>query len=87
MRWFRMAIYPDTKRWQLWLTSSSVQPPSTSFALEMLGLLMRNENLEIIEISFAIITPRPSKQFFQIGMTALLLDHCGEERGRELLRR
>jgi hypothetical protein len=76
-----MAIYPDTKRWGLWLTSSSVQPPSTSFTLEMLGLLMRNENLEIIEISFAIITPRPSKQFFQIRMTALLFDHCGEELG------
>jgi hypothetical protein len=38
------------------LTSSSVQSTATSFAFEMLSLLMGYKNLEIVEIAFTFDT-------------------------------
>ena len=60
-------------------TSSCVQSPPTSIALEMFGFLVRDQNLQIIEVALAIVTPRAAENFFEIRMTALFLTHgeCG----------
>ena len=57
------------------LTSSGVQTTSTSVAFEVLGLLMIDENLQIVEITFAIITPWSRQDLFDIWMASLLLRH------------
>ena len=57
------------------LTSSSIQSPSTSIALKVLCLLVRDEDLEVVEVAFTVIAPWPGKEFFEVGMTALLLAH------------
>ena len=39
---------------------------------------MIDEDFEIIEAAFAIVTPWPGQDLFDIGMTPLLLSHCEE---------
>lgn len=56
-------------------TSCCVQPPATTVALEMLGLLMGDQELEIFEISFAVVAPWPRQELFDIGLLSLLLAH------------
>ena len=38
---------------------------------------MRDENLEIVEIALAVVTPRPIEDFLKIGMIPLLFPHSG----------
>ena len=56
-------------------TSCGVQPSTASFAFEVFGLLMADENLEIIEIAFAVVAPWSRKDLFDIGVVALFLGH------------
>ena len=56
-------------------TSCGIQPPAASFAFEVLCLLVINENLEIVKVTLAVIAPWSRKDFFHVGMTALLLRH------------
>ena len=42
----------------------------------MLGLLMRDEDLEIVKVAFAIVTPGTLENLFDIGVLALTLSHC-----------
>lgn len=59
------------------LASGGIQPSATSFALEVFRLLMINKNFLVIEVAFAIIAPRPAKNFVNIRVAALLLAHPG----------
>ena len=56
-------------------TSSSIEAPSTSFTFEVLCLLMVDKDLKIVKVPFAIVAPRSTKDFFNVGMTALFLCH------------
>jgi hypothetical protein len=38
---------------------------------------MVDQDLKIVKVPFAIVAPRASKDFFNIGMTALFLCHVG----------
>ena len=68
--------------------SCGIQSSTTSFAFEMLCLLMRYENLKVIEIALAVVTPWSRKNLLYIRMTALLPGHFrdGLEVGRRLVR-
>ena len=39
----------------------------------MFGLLVIDEDLEIVEVTLTVVTPRPGKDFLRIWMTSLLL--------------
>jgi hypothetical protein len=68
------------------LTSSSIKSPAASFAFEVLGLLMVDEDFLVIKVAFTVITPWPVENLFHVWMAALLLPHllvtvrCGNER-------
>jgi hypothetical protein len=47
-----------------------------SVAFEMLGFLMECENLQVVEIALAVVTPWTSQNLVQ-GWTTSLLAHCG----------
>lgn len=53
-----------------------VQAPAASFALEVFCFLVVDQNLEIIEIALAIITPRSGELLLNVGMASLFLTHC-----------
>jgi len=55
--------------------SCGTQSAAASFALEVLGLLMVDENLEVVEVALAVVTPRPSKDLLDVRVIALLLRH------------
>lgn len=57
------------------LTSSRIESSTTSFAFEVLRLLMRDENLEIVKVSLTVITPRSREDLFRVRVGALLLAH------------
>lgn len=56
------------------LTSSSIQPSAASLALEVLSLLMVDQNLQVVEISFTVVAPGPL-QYLLGGWVILLLPH------------
>jgi hypothetical protein len=41
------------------LTSSGIEASATAITFEVLGFLMRNKNLEIVEIALAVEAPWP----------------------------
>jgi hypothetical protein len=59
----------------LLLASCGIQPSATSFAFEVLRLLMINEHFLVIKVAFAIIAPWPAENLINIGVAALLLAH------------
>lgn len=61
--------------WNASLTASRVQSPSTSFAFEVLGLLMVDEDLLIIEISLTVIAPWPFYYLVERRVLALVFTH------------
>jgi hypothetical protein len=58
------------------LTSGSIQPSATSFALEVLRFLMIDEHFLVIEVAFTIVAPWPAENLINIGVAALLLAHA-----------
>jgi hypothetical protein len=56
-------------------TSCSVETATTAVAFEMLGLLMRNEKLQIFKITFTVVTPRAMDDLLDVGVTAPFLAH------------
>lgn len=56
-------------------TSSCVEPPSTTVALEVLCLLMRDQELQIFKVSLAVVTPWSRQELLDIGLLSLLLAH------------
>ena len=59
-----------------------VQPPAAAVAFEMLGLLVGDEQLQVLEVALAVVAPRPGQDFLDVGVTALLLPHGGQRRRR-----
>lgn len=57
------------------LTACGVETTTASFTLEVLGLLVIDQDLEIIKVSFTVIAPWPSEDLVGIGVPALLLGH------------
>lgn len=57
------------------LTSSSIQPPPASVALEVLRLLVRDEDLQVIKVAFAVVAPWATKELFEVRVSTLLLSH------------
>ena len=58
------------------LTACCVQSSPAPVAFEMLCLLVIDENLQIIEISFTVVAPWPGDNFIEVGVFPLILDHC-----------
>lgn len=56
-------------------TTCRVQSSGTSLTLEVFGLLMIDENLKVVEVSLAVITPWPCERLFDIRMLALAFTH------------
>ena len=56
-------------------TACRVQPPRASLTLEVLGLLVIDENLEVVKVALAIIAPRSGKSLFNVRMLALCFAH------------
>ena len=52
-----------------------VQSPATSFTLEVLCLLVVDQNLEIVEVAFAVVAPGSREDLFDVRVMALLLRH------------
>ena len=56
-------------------TTSRIQSSCTSLALEMFCLLMVDEDLEVVEIPLAVITPGPCEYLLDVRMLALPFTH------------
>lgn len=56
-------------------TSSGVQPTTASVTPEVLCFLMTNENIQVIEVAFAVIAPRARKDVFELYVGSFLLRH------------
>jgi hypothetical protein len=61
------------------LTTSRIQTSTAAVAFEMLRFLMRDEDFEIIEVTLAVIAPRPTKDLLNVRVTSLFthLGHLG----------
>lgn len=56
------------------LTSCSVQSAPTFVTLEVLGSLVQGEDLQVVEITLAVVAPWPLQELLQ-GRTTSLLAH------------
>lgn len=64
------------------LTSGGIQSASASVAFEVLGLLMQCKNLEVVEITLAVVAPWSFQDLVERGTTSLLAHcYCGMEGG------
>lgn len=43
----------------------------------MFGLLVRNENLEVVEVALAVVAPWPLELLVEVGVPLALLRHRG----------
>lgn len=41
----------------------------------MFRFLVRNKNLQVVEVALAVIAPGPAEELLQVWMTTLLLSH------------
>jgi hypothetical protein len=58
--------------------TSSVKAPVAVVALEMLGFLVVDEDLLVVEVALAVVAPRARENVLDGGVVALLLGHgCG----------
>ena len=57
-------------------TACRIQSSCTSLALEVFCLLMVDEDLEVVEIPLAVITPGPCEDLLDIRVLALRFTHC-----------
>lgn len=60
------------------LTSCSVQSAPTFVTLEVLGSLVKGEDLQVVEITLAVVAPRPLQELLQGRATSFLAhrDDC-----------
>jgi len=62
-------------------TSGCVQSSAAPIALEVFGLLMRNQNLQVVKVSLAVVAPRSREDFVDLRKLSLLFAHvvaCGK---------
>jgi hypothetical protein len=64
-------------------TTSRVQATVTALALEVLSLLVIDEDLEVVEVALAVVTPWPGEKLLDGGVLALLA-HTEETGGEKL---
>jgi hypothetical protein len=58
--------------------ASSVKAPVAMVALEMLGLLVVDEDLLVVEVALAVVAPGAGENVLDGGVVALLFGHgCG----------
>jgi hypothetical protein len=57
------------------LTSCRVKSATASVTLEVFGFLMGDENLQIIEVTLAVVAPRPSEDLLDVRILSLALAH------------
>lgn len=65
----------------LLLTSRRIQSAAASVTLEVFGLLMGDENLQIIKVTLAVVTPRSSEDLLDVGILSLALAHVDDRSG------
>lgn len=61
-------------------TSGRVQSSPTAIAFEVFGFLVRNENLEIVEVALAVIAPGSLQLLVEVGVPLSLFGHFGGAR-------
>lgn len=64
------------------LTSGSVQSAMAVVTLEMLSFLVRDENLQVIEVTFTVVAPWAIEKLLERG-TASFFTHCGVDVNRD----
>ena len=57
-------------------TACCIQSSCTSLALEVFCLLMVDEDLEVVKIPLAVITPGPCEDLLDVRVLALRFTHC-----------
>jgi hypothetical protein len=57
--------------------SGCVQTAPTPVAFEVLRLLVRDENLEVVEVALAVIAPWSLELLVEVWIPLPLLCHCG----------
>jgi hypothetical protein len=74
----QLAKMPRETSFATRLASRGIQPPRAALALEVLSFLMVNENLQVIEIAFAVVAPWSCDEVLNLGiLSSLLLSHVG----------
>lgn len=56
-------------------TSRGIKPPATSVAFEVFRFLVGNQELQVLEISFAVVAPWSRQELFHVRLLSLLLSH------------
>jgi hypothetical protein len=62
-------------------TSSCIQAATAPIALEVLGLLVRDEDFEVVEVTLAVEAPRALELLLEIGVPLALLGHLDDVTG------
>lgn len=57
------------------VTASRIKPPTATFAFEMFGFLVIDQDLKVIKITLTVITPRASEDLLQVRVLPLGFDH------------
>jgi hypothetical protein len=60
------------------LTSSSIQSAIAVVTLEMFCFLMRDEDLQVVKVTFAVIAPWALQELLERG-TASFFTHCSAD--------
>lgn len=67
------------------ITSCGVEAATAALAFEVLGLLVVDQDLEVVEVALAVVAPRTSKDLLDVGVISLLLAHVdGARDGRTI---
>jgi len=66
------------------LTSSGVQAAIATITFEVLCFLVRDQNLEVVEVALAVVAPWTLQLFAEVGKAAFLVlrRHCGGDRDK-----
>lgn len=58
-------------------TTGGIQSPTASFTFKMLGFLVGDEDLHVVEVALTVIAPWSREDFFGIWVASLLFGHFG----------
>lgn len=64
------------------LTSGCIQSAIAVVTLEMLSFLMRNEDLQVVKVPFAVVAPWAIEELLERG-TASFFTHCSVDGDKE----
>jgi hypothetical protein len=60
-------------------TAGSVETTSAAVAFKVLRLLVRDQKLEILKVSFAVVAPGAREDVLDVGVGALLFSHLADD--------